>query len=484
MNKNSFFDHPAKALVWFIAGVSILWSCQCVWFQSVLGKDVVETVMWGSLWQLGHLKHPPLSGWIGYLIAVLTGYSQFAMYFAAQFFLAVGAFYVYRLAREFLDETESSASVLLLYILFYYNPSSMKFCSHFVEAAFMPAMAYYIVRGAKYDRLADWLAAGFFTALAVLGKYSAGIILPGCLIYILMDRSRRQCFLKPGIWLGMALGLLLLLPHLIWLARNDFCCLRHVERRISDDVMPWYYFLEVAAVGIVPIAGELLTLLLSSLPCRRESVRRPVHGEALLISLLLTLIPVAALSLAAILGGDVVLMWFSFLASWTGLAAVALFPFRISRNHFRNLWLLAAVYTGLVLVVTSIDIARKSRLRCHADPVKIVRAADAFYQKHRPGGRIPVVIGERWICGVIQFYSAEHPQACSESDPYTLKPVLAKVRREGALLLGNPDKIRKWLPELAGKVKFEYFPVEYRARWGKLKDDEYYIAFYPGEGQP
>ena len=89
---------------------------------------------------VGHLKHPPLSGWIGYLFAVLSGYSDFAMYFAAQLFLAVGAFYVYRLGRLFLDETESAAGVLLLYLLFYYNPSSMKFCSHFVEAAFMPAI--------------------------------------------------------------------------------------------------------------------------------------------------------------------------------------------------------------------------------------------------------------------------------------------------------------------------------------------------------
>ena len=115
----------------------------------------------------------------------------------------------------------------------------MKFCSHFLEAAFMPAMVYYIVLGAKENRLRDWLAAGIFSALAVLGKYSAVVVLPGCLIYILMDRERRKCFLKPGIWLGMGVGLILLLPHLVWLVQHDFCCLRHVGRRISDDKMPW-----------------------------------------------------------------------------------------------------------------------------------------------------------------------------------------------------------------------------------------------------
>ena len=76
----------------------------------------------------------------------------------------------------------------------------------------MPAMVFYIVRGARENRLTDWLLAGVFSALALLGKYSAGIVLPGCLAYILSDRERRKCFLKPGLWLGVLTGVLLLLP--------------------------------------------------------------------------------------------------------------------------------------------------------------------------------------------------------------------------------------------------------------------------------
>ena len=128
MEKQSFFDRPAKAVSLLLAVIALLWSIQCTLFQTVLGKDIVETVMWGSYWQLGHLKHPPLSGWIGYLIAACTGYSDFAMYLAAQVCLLIGVFYVYKLARLFLEERESAVSALLLYLLFYYNPSSMKFC--------------------------------------------------------------------------------------------------------------------------------------------------------------------------------------------------------------------------------------------------------------------------------------------------------------------------------------------------------------------
>ncbi|MBO4648734.1 MAG: glycosyltransferase family 39 protein [Lentisphaeria bacterium] len=479
---SELFDHPAKALFWFIGIVAVLWSVQCTLFQSVLGKDIVETVMWGAQGQLGHLKHPPLSGWIGYAVAVISGYSDFAMYLTAQLFLALGTYYVYKLAREFWDETESAAAALLLYVLFYYNPSSMKFCSHFLEAAFMPPMVYYIVRGAKEDRLVDWLLAGFFTALAVMGKYSAVIVLPGCLVYILLRAERRKCFLRPGVWCGMLLAFVLLIPHLIWLVQHDFCCIRHIERRVSDDVMPWYYFLEVAGVGLAPVACQWIVLYLVRLPNRREDLeRRKISGEPLNLALLLTLIPVAVLTLVALSGEDVVLMWYSFLAAWTGIAALALFPWRLTRSSFRNLWLLTVVYTVIALTVSTLDIVWKSRLRCHADPAEIVKMAERFYQTRRPGGKIPAVIGERWICGVIQFYSPEHPQAFCDSDQISLAPFLPEIRKNGALLLGNPDRLRKLLPELTDGLKFEPVQVGYKARFGKRKEKEFFIAFYPGE---
>ena len=71
--KTAFFERPARALFILIAVLSVVWAVQCTLFQTVLGKDIVETVMWGAQGQWGHQKHPPLSGWIGYLIAVASG---------------------------------------------------------------------------------------------------------------------------------------------------------------------------------------------------------------------------------------------------------------------------------------------------------------------------------------------------------------------------------------------------------------------------
>ena len=40
--------------------------------QNHLGLDILETISWGAQWEWGHFKHPPLSGWLGYLFSLLS----------------------------------------------------------------------------------------------------------------------------------------------------------------------------------------------------------------------------------------------------------------------------------------------------------------------------------------------------------------------------------------------------------------------------
>lgn len=92
-----------------------------------------------------------------------------------------------------------------------------------------------------------------------------------------------------------------------------------------------------------------------------------------------------------------------------------------------------------------------------------------------------MVIGERWLAGVVQFYSPEHPLSFDGDDPISLAPFREKIRREGALLIGDADDLNKWLPEMAGAVKFAYLPVQCKAIGGKTKSYDFVMAFYPPE---
>lgn len=476
-----FAASPERVLFWLIAVIAILWTVQCTILQPVLGRDILETVTWGATWQLGHTKHPPLSGWIGYLTALASSWSNSAMYFIAQIFLAIGVFYTWKLAREFFDRHEAALAALLLYTLFYYNPSSMKFCSHFVEAAFMPAFVYYFIAGTKRQRIVDWVFFGFFGALAILGKYAAWMVLFACFLYMIFDREARKSFLKPGAWIGTAVLLALLAPHLVWLAQHDFCCLRHLERRVDDDPVPWYWSLLVIGTALLPLVIQGAMLAAAYFPWRRTGAERvPVRREGLKLALFLSGVPAAILLAIAVSGRDVVLMWFSFLASWTGMMTVGLWPYRVTPKLFRNVCIVTALYTLVMLIGTTADMLFIPRLRCHTDPAEIVRQAQDFYRKNSGGKEIPFVIGDRWLAGVVQFYAPNHPKSFDVEDFVTIDVFRDEIRRRGALLVGSRKKLQSMLPEMTEGAQFVKFKVLYRALFGEEDDYESCFVYVPG----
>ena len=480
-----FAASPERVLFWLITVIAVLWTVQCTLLQPVLGRDILETVTWGATWQLGHTKHPPLSGWIGYLTALASSWSNSAMYFIAQISLVIGVYYTWKLAREYFDRHEAALAALLLYTLYYYNPSSMKFCSHFVEAAFMPAFVYYFIAGTKRQHLADWLLFGVFGALAILGKYAAWMVLFACFLYMLFDPEARKSFRKPGAWLGAAVMLALVAPHLVWLAEHDFCCLRHLERRVDDDPVPWYWFLLVIGTALLPLAIQSFMLLLAHCPWRRGELERvPVRREGLKIALFVTGVPAAILLAVAVSGRDVVLMWFSFLASWTGMVAVGVYPYRVTPKLFRNVCIVTALYTLVMLVGTTVDMLWIPRLRCHTDPAEVVRAAQEFYRNNSGGKDIPFVIGDRWLAGVVQFYAPNHPKSFDVEDVVTIAAFREELRKQGALVVAFPRKLKKFPPELRENLKFGKFTISSRALFGKTDETECCWAIWPGGDAP
>lgn len=61
-----------------------------------------------------------------------------------------------------------------------------------------------------------WLLAGLCAGLAMLSKYSAGLVLLGAALGVLLDPVGRRELARPWPWLGVALAVLLTAPIFIW----------------------------------------------------------------------------------------------------------------------------------------------------------------------------------------------------------------------------------------------------------------------------
>ena len=472
---------PASSVWSLVFVVAAAWILQCSLFQSILPLDVIEAINWGAQCSLGNSKHPPLSGWIGYGFSRLFGRADWGMYFAAQFCVVVGMWYLYLLAKTFFDRQRAAIAVLLLMWVHYYNPSPMKFCTSFVEVALLPAMAYYFYRALRQNRIWYWLLFGALSAMAVLNKYSASCVIASLLVLMLISPSDRKKLFSPGIWLAGILFCILVAPHIYWLVQHDFCCLRHVGDRLQHDKHSSLFALEVLLISLYPVAIGALALLLSLFFKAARKKSFVFQREAFLWSVLLYALPVGFLILAALLGNDVVTMWLFPHGIWAPVILLAVWPTKLSRRSFRRIFYLTVFYTIILFIALQIDIMVKSRVKLHTDPAVMMTTINCFWNEVSPvekGG----VIGSRWYAGCVGNYDPKHPAAADIDDPYAIRLVLEKAESKPLLLIGiSGEELKEFIEKYAPHRKYvaRTIKVPYRAKWGKMKEEKIILFYLP-----
>ena len=67
-------QHTAMQLLWFWTGWHlVVWTLVPLVCNTCLPLDCMEAVLWGSEWEWGYDKHPPLSGWMAELFSERMG---------------------------------------------------------------------------------------------------------------------------------------------------------------------------------------------------------------------------------------------------------------------------------------------------------------------------------------------------------------------------------------------------------------------------
>ena len=470
-------DHPVRTLGCYMGASIVLWTLQCSLLQHILSLDALEAIAWGGEFSWGHAKHPPLSGWVAEFFSALSGRADWGSYLACQVMLVTGVWFVYRTARLFLDVCPAVMSAALLYFLFYYLPSWMKFSTYFVEIALAPIAAYCFFAALEKKRVFYWALLGLVSALGILNKYSFGLQLAGFAIVFFAVPAYRKQFFRPGPWLAALICGALLIPHFQWLAAQDFICFRHVQDRMVEE-RNWYDTFTILGVILYPLANAAAVLYLARFPGWRTAERKSVDKGLFARAILLTMVPgifYLALDLA---GNSVIMMWFCTAASWTGLAVVALFPYRITPVLWRRVFLLLAIATAAMFTGTSIDLLARTGKRLHMRPEAITGPALAFWHEHRRDA-IPVVYGSCWYAGIIKNYTPERPPVSEIGDPVRFDRFRPIMEERGALLIGKADDLPEFAHLTGYQVKFREITAECRSPWGRVRKDRFFVGYYP-----
>ena len=499
--KRSVFAVPELVLAFFIVVSNIIWTVQCSLLQSVLSIDIYETIVWGSQMQLGHSKHPPLSGWIGYFASWSTGHSDWGMYLIAQLCLGAGVFFTFKLARLFFDRYRAATAALMLYLLVYYTPSEMKFSTYFVEIAIAPAAAYALLSALRGGKIWQWLILGALCALGILNKYSFGLILAGFALIVLTRREYRRSLLTAGPYLAALVFLLVISPHLKWLWDHDFVCFKHVGGRLDEThspLMPLY----VLGMTLYPAVAETLALALALAEFPFRSGQKPEAGgffvrlkahcreafaasrsaldrEALHFSALITLLPGAVYLILSLCNTDIILMWLCSVFSASGIMVLALFPVKIDRRVFKRFAVLLSLYIALVFAATTADSLFRTTSSMHLNAGDVVRNADDFWRAHT-AEPVRVVVGGLRYAALYSHYSAGHPPVCEPDDALMIDLYRERIRRHGALLIGSRESdFADFLKRAGVKVDFTRRVGGCRSLLGRSREKAFFVGYLP-----
>ena len=451
---------PRRAVAALISAQVVLWTLAPLLTHTTMPLDVVrEGLAWGVEWQWGYHKHPPLATWLVDAAFRLLG--DLSPYLLSQLAVCATYVFVFLLGRRLMGETEAAIGTLLLAGVYYFSWPTPEFNHNVAQMPFWAAGAYLFHRALHEDRTMTWLTLGAVAGAGLLVKYSTALLLAVMALHLLGSRAARRRLLSPRPYAGLAVTALVVLPHLVWLVRNDFAPFRYLEGRaatgasplVTRVVEPVAFLLTQAADHLPMLALLAIAGLVGGGALAPAPAERPVAAaEDRRFLATLALGPVLLAALASLVGGFGLRdMWGAPMFNLSGLLAVQILAGRLPRFQPRRfglgvaaLLVLTPVVYGLVATFGAALTGRPRRIDW---PDRAM--AGALEEAWRAGTGCPlrIVAGDSWLAGLVSVRASGRPTVLLDGEPAFAPWVTPeRLSRDGALLVWRIEGSKTGIP--------------------------------------
>jgi 4-amino-4-deoxy-L-arabinose transferase-like glycosyltransferase len=415
---------PQAAFMAFLACHLAVWTALPSLLYLNLPLDLIEALTYGREWQLGYDKLPPLPWWLVEIAYRVAGV-DIAYYALAQLTVIAAFALIWLTARPLVGTAGALVAVLIVDGLHYFHYTAAKFNHDVVELPLWALAGYAYHAALKRGRLLDWGLLGFAIGAALWAKYFVAVLAIPLALFLLLDRDARKSLKTPGPWLALAVALVVMAPHLVWLVRNDFLPFAYANAR---SVLPRGLFDHLLHPAVF-LAGQfafLLPALLIALPLAWPKEDAPVAATAdafdRRIVTLLTFGPAATLiAIMVVSGRGAIAMWgyplWLFLGLWLVLAA------RSAIGLTRLRWIVP-LWVGVFASFAVGFIANYSilprydhRYRAVLYPGDKLAAEISGRFRALTGKPLTYVVATMWDGGNIAHYAPEHPRVIIDGSP-------------------------------------------------------------------
>ncbi len=434
----------------FLFSHLVVWTVSPTISNVNLPLDTIEALAWGSNLSWGYSKHPPLSAFIVETVFSFFGNRDWAYYFLSQIFVILGFIYVWKFSNLiFKNKIYSLCSVLLIEGIYFYNYTSPEFNVNICQIPFWALTVYYSYKSLKFEKTSDFLLLGLFSALGFLSKYIFVYLIISIKVIFLIEYFKRKTF-KIKLFLPGIVFLLIITPHLIWLAQNDFITLSYAFNRtgienkdfITHLINPITFILKQLGI-LVPVIIMFLILI------DFKKIRFSKSSKETNFLLLINIIPLILVFFTSLLSGaNIRTMWMTPFYLFLGV-----FLIQVSKERFKRISL-NKFYTAFILFfllspVTYIAVSVINEFKRTDYPGKEISNLVQRRWDRNFSNKISFVIGDEWYAGNLSYHLRSRPIWFNN-----IENNLSLINSDtGVIYTGNPKILKKFCPGIYGTIK-------------------------------
>ncbi len=271
-----------------VAAVIAVLTAMRVVYASLLDLRTDEAYYW--TWSkesvLSFLDHPPMIAWFIRFGTAIFGDTNLGVRFAGIVAMLVMQLLLADIVRRVTHDVRVTLiAVLMPEAALYYGLLMSKVSPDVALIPFAVAMVWALVRLHESNDARWWLAVGVFAGLALLSKFTAVMLLPAVVAFMLAPSWRGRWLASAYPWAAALIAVVVFLPVLIWNSQHDWASFRFqlvratATHEMSLRTVGDYIGLQFGLVGFI-----LLPVVLSGVALTAWRGYRRGDAVAILLS--------------------------------------------------------------------------------------------------------------------------------------------------------------------------------------------------------
>ncbi|MFA6614104.1 MAG: glycosyltransferase family 39 protein [Endomicrobiia bacterium] len=190
-----------------------------------LGITVDEAHYWvySKFLDLSYYDHPPMIGYIVKLFTEIFGINEFAVRFPSVIIFILTSWLFFLSAKKLFNEKTAFIGTVLLNILPVFS-----FLGAVVTIPDSPLSLFWMLSFYLFINIIEtsekkyWYLLGFVVGLAFLTKYTAVMIFPSIILFLLCSKQHRFWFAKKELYISIFISFICFIPVILWNMENNW----------------------------------------------------------------------------------------------------------------------------------------------------------------------------------------------------------------------------------------------------------------------